>query len=100
MRSVLTKPNLPVSVVEGDGAGHREGQLQAAGRLAVAAERVAKHVLRTEREGAMATHGAGAAGEEVLEERQRLAADAARGADLAAGEEGELARHRVVPLVL
>src|SRR5512138_2107413 len=64
-------------------ARHREQHLEAAGRLAVAADRRAGDVLRAERERAVAAHRAGAAAEEVLEERQRLAAQAAGVAELA-----------------
>src|SRR3954470_11184777 len=79
---------------------HREERLEAAGGLAVAADRRAVDVLRAERERTIAAHGARAAGEEGLEERQRLAGNAARGAELAAREEGEVAVDREVGLVL
>src|SRR5258707_12773187 len=81
-------------------AGHREQELEAAGRLAVAADDIAVQVLRAERERAVAAYRAGAAGKEVLEERQRLAPQAARHPDVGACKEGESPRQRVVPLVL
>src|SRR6185436_5813009 len=48
-------------------AGHREQDFRQGGDLAVAADRVAELVLRTERERTVAAHAAGAAGEEILE---------------------------------
>src|SRR5512138_1249294 len=50
------------------GARHRKEQLERAGRLAVAADRVAVDVLRSERERAVAAHRTRTAGKEVLEE--------------------------------
>src|SRR5258708_20089254 len=81
-------------------AGHREQELEAAGRLAVAADDVAVQVLRAERERAVAAYRAGAAGKEVLEERQRLAADATRPTEVGACKAGESPRQRAIPLVL
>src|SRR5260221_6755037 len=81
-------------------AGPRKQELAAAGRVAVAADDIAVQVLRAERERAVAAYRAGAAGKEVLEERQRLAPQAARHPDVGACKEGESPRQRVVPLVL
>src|SRR5258706_13914256 len=81
-------------------ARHREQHLEVAGRLAVAAQGSAVRVLRAERERAVAAHRPWSTGEERLEERQRLAAEAARGAELAAGEDREAARQGVIRLVL
>src|SRR5436305_2482020 len=81
-------------------AGHRKQQLERTVRLAVAADRVAVEVLRSEGERAVAAQRAGTAGKEVLEEGQRLAAQAAGDAELAAGEQREVARERKVHLVL
>src|SRR5258708_37525880 len=76
-------------------ARHREQQLEAAGRFAVAADDVAVQVLRAERERAVAAYRAGAAGKEGLEERQRLAARANRPNGGRACKERESARQRV-----
>src|SRR6478752_4269907 len=79
-------------------ARHGEQHLQAAGRLAIAADGGAIDVLRAQRERPIAAHRAGAAGKEGLEEGQRLVAQAARRAELAAREEGEIARDREIRL--
>src|SRR5437899_12100251 len=81
-------------------ARHRERELERAGRLAVAADRVAVEVLRPERERPVAAHRARRAGKEVLEERQGLPAEAAGEAELAARQQRERTRERVIPLVL
>src|SRR5436190_7670619 len=81
-------------------AGHREQQLERGVRLAVAADRVAVEVLRPEGERAVAAHRARTTGKEVLEKRQRLAAQAAGDAELAAGEQRQVARQWEVHLVL
>src|SRR5688500_4516459 len=80
--------------------GHREQDLRDADDLAIAAGRVAELVERSERERAIAAHRARAAGEEVLEEGQRLRAVAAGEPDLSAEVQRERARQRPVPLVL
>src|SRR4051795_8545468 len=81
-------------------ARHREQRLEAAGRLAVAAHRSPVDVLRAERKWPVAAHRARTAGEEGLEERQRLVAGPPGRAELAAGEEREVARDREIRLVL
>src|SRR5687768_3875088 len=82
------------------GAWHGEKDLGDAGDLAVAAGRVTQLVARAERERSVAAHRTRAAGEEILEERQRLAAVPAGETEVAAQVQGEATSHRPVPLVL
>src|SRR5688572_20565283 len=70
-------------------AGHREEDLEVADDAPVAAEDVAVEVARAERGGLETAHRAHAAGVEVLEERQGLAAVAVGVADLAVQQERE-----------